>query len=128
MKKLTQWLFTLLGAMVSFSNAYADHLTSKYLFSARLDGAQQVPMVSTNAVGVTTLYLSDNRDTLCIRGTYTGISGGITGLHIHEGPMGTNGPVVLDLMSYVSGNDRVEAVITGSSLTASLIQKMLDGQ
>ncbi|HYD19829.1 MAG TPA: CHRD domain-containing protein [Flavipsychrobacter sp.] len=128
MKKLTQWLFTLLGAMVSFSNVYADHLTSKYLFAARMDGAQEVPAVTTNAIGLTTFYLSNNRDTLCIRGTFTGLSGGITAAHIHDGAMGVSGPPVIDLSSYISLDDRVEAVITGSSLTASLIAKMFNNE
>lgn len=124
MRKFTLLLFTLLG-LLGTHQAEADHLTSKYLFAARMDGMQEVPMVTTNAVGLVTFYVSEGRDTICIRGTFTGLSGAIEGAHIHEAPMGMNGGVVLDLDPYITGN-RIEAVLTGSSLTPAFIATMFN--
>lgn len=107
--------------------AYADHLSGKYLFAARMNGAQQVPSVTTNALGLGIFHLNDTRDTLCFEMTATGLSGAITGIHIHEGATGVNGGVLVDLMPYQSGN-RIKGTISGSTLTPSLVQKMFAGQ
>lgn len=116
-------LFVAFGMSVQ---AYAGHLSGYLQFSARMNGANEVPAVSTNALGVSSLILSENRDSLCITINATGLSGAIDGIHIHEGAVGTNGAVVLDLSSFVVGN-QVIGVITGAQLTSSLIEKMLNG-
>ena len=94
---------------------FADHLTAKYLFAARMNGANEVPAVSTNALGLGTFYLNDTRDTMCFEMTATGLSGAITGIHIHDGAAGTNGPVLVDLTPFVSGN-RIKGTLNGSAL------------
>lgn len=126
MRSYTKLLCTAVTALFALQ-AQADHLTDKYLFAARMNGAQEVPAVSTNAVGLATFYLNDTRDTLCVEMTATGLSGAITGIHIHEGAMGANGGVVADMMPYLSGN-RLKGTITGSTLSSSFIAKMFNGQ
>lgn len=126
MRSYTKLLCTAVTALFSLQ-AQADHLTDKYLFAARMNGAQEVPAVSTNALGLATFYLNDTRDTLCVEMTATGLSGAITGIHIHEGAMGANGGVVADMMPYLSGN-RLKGTITGSTLSSSFIAKMFNGQ
>lgn len=127
MKNCTRVLSILLLALVFSNISYADHLSGKFLFAARMNGGQEVPAVTTNALGLATFYLNDERDTLCFEMTATGLSGAITGIHIHDGAAGSNGPVLIDMMPYLTGN-RLKGTLTGSSLTSSLITKMFSGQ
>jgi len=126
MQKFTRYLATAIVALCFNLQASADHLTSKYLFAARMNGGQEVPAVATTALGLTTLNLNAHRDSICIEATFTGLSGPITGVHIHDGMPGMNGGVVLDLMPYLSGN-MLKGTIGGSTITAQLIRKMFEG-
>lgn len=92
-------------------------------FVASLSGAQEVPPVTTNGVGIGTFNLSQRQDKLKFRVVVGGLSGPITATHFHSGAAGTAGPVVLDLMPYLSGN-----VIEGEvEPTPALVQAMLAG-
>ncbi len=126
MKKFTKTALLMAGALIIALQSYADHLTAKYLFAARLNGGQEVPAVSANALGVATLYVNDGRDTVCLEMTATGLSGAITGIHIHQGAMGANGPVLLDLMPYLNGN-HVKATLSGAAVTPQLLTAMFGG-
>ncbi|MCB0696501.1 MAG: CHRD domain-containing protein [Chitinophagaceae bacterium] len=108
-------------------NTYADHLSGKFLFAARMNGAQEVPAVSTNALGLATFYLNDERDTLCFEMTATNLSGPITGIHIHEASMGANGSVVVNMMPYMMGN-HLKGTLTGTTLSSSFVEKLFAGQ
>ena len=127
MKK--QLLFTGLLSLALFTgNGFAQKSNKHLLISAKLDGDQQVPTaIITPAVGVGGFMLNATRDTLCINVSVNGLSGSITGAHIHEGAMGTNGGVVVDLSTFVKGN-RIVGSITGSTLTSVLLDKMLKGK
>lgn len=124
MKTLNTLLLT--SALLASVQGMADHLQAHLAFSAKLDGAQEVPQVMTNAQGVASLTLNSTRDTLCIRGNFTGLSGSIMGAHIHDGVAGTNGPVLIDLTSSVMGN-QLSATITGASITPSIIAAHVEG-
>lgn len=127
MKKfLLREVLVLCLSFLSF-NLFAGHLSGFLQFSARLNGSQEVPAVSTNALGVASFILSENRDSLCVNFSATGLSGMIDGMHIHDGLPGINGGVVLDLSSMVTGN-QATGVITGTQLTTTIIEKMLNGQ
>lgn len=125
MKKLNI-LSLLIMLCFSATQSYADHLSSQYLFAARLNGAQEVPAVNTNAVGVATFFLNNSRDTLCIKATFNGLSGAVTSSHIHEALAGSNGGVVIDLTNNINGN-MLSATLTGAALTPEVIAKMLSG-
>ncbi|WBA42649.1 CHRD domain-containing protein [Hymenobacter canadensis] len=93
-------------------------------FVASLSGAQEVPPVTTNGVGVGTFNLAQSQDKLKFRVVVGGLSGPITMCHFHQGAAGAAGPVVLDLMSFVSGN-----VIEGEvAPTPAIVTAMLAGQ
>lgn len=126
MKRILQLTTVAIAALLMTQTAKADHLSAKYLFAARMNGGQEVPAVTTNALGLATFYLNATQDTLCVEMTATGLSGSITGIHIHDGAAGTNGTVVVDMMPYLSGN-RLKGTITGASLTPSLLAKMFAG-
>lgn len=123
MRTFTRLMSVVMITLLFTTTASADHLSAKYLFAARMNGGQEVPAVSTNALGLGFFYLNDTRDTLCFEMTATGLSGAISGIHIHDGAAGTNGPVLVDMTTYVMGN-RIKGTLSGSALTTSLIQKM----
>ncbi|HHG86440.1 MAG TPA: CHRD domain-containing protein, partial [Bacteroidetes bacterium] len=89
----------------------------------KIDGAQTVPNVTTNASGVATLVLNATRDSLCVNLATTGLSGAITGLHIHEGAPGATGGVVVAFTADVVGN-RVNTKIPVTDLD---MKKLMDG-
>jgi CHRD domain/Secretion system C-terminal sorting domain len=93
-------------------------------FVASLSGAQEVPPVTTNGVGIGTFNLSQSRDKLKFRVVVGGLSGPITSCHFHQGAAGVAGPVVLDLLSFVSGNV-IEGEVTP---TPAIVTAMLAGQ
>lgn len=127
MKNYTRLITMALTALLFSFNAKADHLSGKYLFAARMNGGQEVPAVTTNALGLATFYLNDTRDTMCFEMSATGLSGAITGIHIHDGAAGINGSVLVNMMPYLDGN-MLKGMVTGSTLSSSLVQKMFAGE
>ena len=105
----------------------AAHLSESLLITAKLSGSQSVPPITTSASGVASFRLNATQDTMCIDIITMGLSGEITGIHIHEGAMGTSGAVVLSLTPHINGN-RISAMITGSDLSADKIAKYLSQQ
>ncbi|MBD2715003.1 CHRD domain-containing protein [Microvirga sp. STR05] len=93
-------------------------------FVASLSGAQEVPPVTTAAVGIGTFNLAQNQDKLKFRVVVAGLSGPITMAHFHQGATGVAGPVVLDLMPFVAGNV-IEGEVTP---TPAIVTAMLAGQ
>lgn len=98
-------------------------------FTAALTGSQEVPSVSTSASGSARLHLNPLQDTVTIQVTTSGLSGPITGAHLHSGIAGQNGPVVKGLQ--IRGD-----VVTGTwrendnqmPLTDSLRNALLNGE
>lgn len=125
MKKFTKSILVLIGLATSFS-ASATHLRDQILLSARMNGAQETPSIVTNAVGVTAFSLNSTHDTLCVKMTVAGLSGSITGAHIHMGALGVSGPVLFNLSTFVSGTSAA-FIITGNNLTSALLSEYLKG-
>lgn len=125
MKKITNKLlfgFSLLSALTAQASLLQDHL----LITAKLDGAQQVPAVTTNALGVASFSLNASRDTMCVSVTVNGLSGAIMSAHVHEGAVGVSGGVITDLSTFISGN-HINGILTGANLTTAMIAKYLSG-
>ena len=77
----------------------------------RLDGSQEVPPVTTSAYGTGTVNIATDRS---VTATISVIDMTPTAAHIHEGAVGTNGPVVVPLRK-ISENAFVAA--DGARLT-----------
>lgn len=122
--------FLQLTTAVLFSSitslSFATHLGANLLFSARLDGAQEVPSVTTNAIGVGSFMLNEARTELCVNVAVNGLSGPITGAHIHKGAIGVSGGVEVDLSAGLSGN-QIKLKIFGAMLTSSLLADLING-
>jgi hypothetical protein len=90
-------------------------------FRAVLTGSQEVPPVETRASGAATLRLNADRSL-----TYTVVtSGPITAFaaHIHDGPPGTNGPILY----FLNGGPRTWEGTT-PPLTSEQQAKLLNGE
>lgn len=120
MRKNFYLLFMLL---VSGFAVNAGHLTNNLYFSAKLAGSNLVPPVTTTASGVAVFTLNGTYDSLCINIATTGLSGPITGLHIHEGPAGSNGGVLVNFSDDVIEN-KVNTMIPLSDID---METLLEG-
>ena len=107
--------------------ASADHLRAHLLLTARLSGDQETPAVSTNAQGVAGFTLNETRDTLFVQAAFSGLSGAITGAHVHEGAVGVAGSIITSLVPMVRGN-RLSGFLTGADITPAKLAKYLRGQ
>ncbi len=65
--------------------------------SANLTGTQEVPPNTSSAAGTATLNINEDRTQIDFTlNVTTALSGNIREAHIHIGPPGVNGPIVLD--------------------------------
>lgn len=76
-----------------------------------LQGSQEVPAVSTTASGSGVITILPDR---AVSGSITTSGITATGAHIHEGPAGTNGPVIVPL---TKTSDNLWSVPSGAKLT-----------
>ena len=106
--------------------AAADHLRAYLLMSARLNGAQETPALATNAQGVASFTLNETRDTLFVQAAFSGLSGPITGAHVHEGAVGVAGNIIISLVPMVRGN-RLSGFLTGADISKDKLAKFLRG-
>jgi Cu/Zn superoxide dismutase len=90
-------------------------LETDWSFASTINGAQETPAINTNAFGLGVFNLAQHGGTLQFHIVASGLSGAITGAHLHMGAMGIGGGVVVDLSTYVNGN-----VISGSIDTSSI--------
>ncbi len=123
MKKLYKCL---LGIMfLSLSTAvFAGNKDGRILVSARLNGAQEVPAVTTIAKGLVTFMIEEDYKTVTIHGVFDSLSGPVAACHFHIGTAGVSGGVTLDLFSLVKGN-RILGKIT---LTPALLANIMSGK
>jgi Cu/Zn superoxide dismutase len=104
-------------------------LTPGAVFTAKLDGAQEVPAVTTTASGTGTFVLSANASQLSYNITVNGLSGPITGAHFHNGAAGVAGGVVKNIS--FTNNTSSGVWSTGDAtqpLTDSLLSELLRGR
>ncbi|HCN36749.1 MAG TPA: hypothetical protein DIS94_03435 [Bacteroidetes bacterium] len=117
--------FLMIFSIFIINSAYSAHAN----FTANLTGSQENPPVTTTASGTGAFTLT-NSNGLNFSITVNGLSGAITGAHFHFGEVKTNGPVVKDITTFISGN-----TIKGSwkstdtqPLNDSLIKALLTGK
>ncbi len=103
--------------------------TQNKIYSVLLEGNQEVPAVNTDAKGSAWVMISPDHSQVTVKGYAHGLSGVITGAHIHAGPLGLSGPVLKPLV--VNGNvyeltwtatDAVEP------LTEEKVKKLMNGE
>ena len=93
------------------------------LFPIYLSGAEEVPAVTTTATGVAWASLNADGSALTLTGSVHGLSGPITGSHIHRGAKGSNGNVLKDVV--VNGS-RLSLTWTRTDSSNALTPGVLD--
>jgi CHRD domain len=72
-------------------------VSTNQLFVANLNGANQVPPTVTPATGTVFIIFNADQSAITIFGSATGLLGGVTAAHLHNGAAGVNGPVAQDV-------------------------------
>ncbi len=97
------------------------------LLQAALSGANEVPPVGTAATGLGVFDLTRHIGNLDFGMDVTGIPSA-TGAHIHEAPIGVNGPVIFDLLAAGGGALGTATTLSGAvSLSATQAITLLNG-
>jgi len=104
-----------LGLGIACSGAYAQSM------KVTLTGSQEVPPVMTSASGVGAIMVAPDGS---VSGTITttGMEG--TMAHIHEAPMGQNGPVIVPFSKTA---DNVWSAPAGAKLSEAQLQSLKSG-
>ena len=87
-----------------------------------LDGASEVPAVTTSATGNATVDIKSDRS-VTVLVTVSGMTA--TASHIHEGAAGTNGPVIVP---FVKTGDNTFAAAEGAKLTEAQYESYKAGK
>jgi hypothetical protein len=94
-------------------------------FDATLDGAQEVPPVATAGTGKAELHFNERTLTLQWTVTYSGLSGPVTGAHIH-GPAGPGQNAGIRIP--FTGNLNVSPIRGEAKLTPQQANELTAGQ
>ena len=112
-----------LGLLVLAGTAFA-----KEFKTGGLSGAEEVPARDTNARGNALFEISDDGLTISFKLIVANIDN-VVAAHIHIGPAGVNGPVVLFLYGNVpAGGGPINGVISDGTATAANLVGPLAGQ
>src|SRR5262245_3304419 len=77
---------------------------AQVMFTATLNGANEVPPQPTTATGTGTFTLNAAQTQLSFNVAYTGLSGtSLSGAHFHNAVIGVNGPIVKPIQSFPPG-------------------------
>lgn len=106
---------------LGLSISVASLAVSAQSMRVTLTGAQEVPPVMTSASGVGSIMVSPDGS---LSGTITtnGVEG--TMAHIHEAPMGQNGPVIVP---FTKTSDHVWSAPAGAKLSDAQLQSLKSG-
>ncbi|MFO7857068.1 MAG: CHRD domain-containing protein [Paracoccaceae bacterium] len=111
----------LAGAIAFAATGGAQALT---LYKAFLDGAQEVPPVTTSATGFALLGLVDTQDRLSLEMTVEGIViDDVLGIHIHAAPAGANGSIAFSVYGAGIGTTDPDTVVTPAAGGFSLVSE-----
>lgn len=96
-------------------------------FDAMLDTMQQnAPVMVGNGMGVGLFKLNYAMDTLWYNIIVDGLTGPITAIHMHDGIVGMDGGVMVDMSSGINGN-QVKGMILVGDLPQPRVAKLLRG-
>lgn len=102
-------------------------LETDYSFVAHLNGNQEVPASGSTAYGLAIIKLNFDSSKMKIDMMVDGLTGSITGVHLHLGGEGVIGPVAVDLTEFVDGK-LIQGTVDSSdflSITDSLISGLV---
>ena len=102
---------------------FDPNFSDDILVASRLLGSNEVPAVVTNAIGVATVTFNDTYTEATLNVTVSNLSSAFTGIHIHNGIAGENGPVLFDFTgTFVEGRSTSTFTVSKEDVAA-----MIDG-
>ncbi|MEO6190051.1 MAG: CHRD domain-containing protein [Saprospiraceae bacterium] len=108
-------------ALLFLLNFQVKAENGQMLFVAELSTIKQVPGILGDALGLVTFLLSEDGKEINIHGSFTKLSGNVTGCHIHLGDENSNGPVIIDLSSFITGNRIKGRIATPPNFVANAV-------
>ena len=104
------------------ANGQSDVITDfgAQYYSATMNGAQETPPNAETGTGVGSFWLNRANTTLTTNITIAGLTGNITGLHIHQAPPGVAGAIIFPLSTAgitTSGTSSQALAITAGQIT-----------
>ena len=98
--------------------------------SAQINGAQEVPPVTTSALGFGAFTLNGEGTELAFQINVAGLSGPIVAAHFHNNAIGRNGPVKRTLTNDFTGNNASGSWKSSDAeaLTSDLVVELLAGR
>lgn len=97
----------------------------QFFFYATLKGAEAVPAVPSDGIGMVTLLFNADLDTIHVTGMLLNLEGALNGLQLHVGARGAEGPAVADLFPLVIGRKIDGKVPVTPGLAAQLFQNRI---
>ena len=94
-------------------------MDDKIPFDALLNGAQEVPAVTTTAMGLASIKLNTTLDTLWYDVVVNGLAAQASAAHFHNGIVGVAGSVVYNISADINGN-RITGMATGANISPLL--------
>jgi len=124
MRKALRFVFIVAALLFIHQSAQAQ-----IHFTAKLDGAQEVPPVTTTATGTGTFTLNSTGTELAYHITFAGLSGSLAASHFHNGPAGVAAGVVRAIT--FTGNTAAgvwKSTDATQPLTDALVKELLSGR
>lgn len=106
------------GGYSGSSSTGSSYMAPSSNFAAQLSAANETPPVSTMGSGTVALTL--NGSTMNYAVYATGLSGNATGAHIHIGPVGQAGPIVVDFAAITPPPAGTTTTFAGSFTAANI--------
>lgn len=111
----------IIKALVGLCFGMASLTVSAQSMNVTLAGSQEVPPVTTSASGKGSIMVGPDGS---VSGSVTTSGVDATMAHIHEAPMGQNGPVIVP---FAKTADNVWSVPAGAKLTTAQLQSLKSG-
>ena len=131
---MTKVRMFLLGSLIALFGAGVAAAIESFNFNSPMDGGQEVPPRSTPASGNAIYRLNDEETAIRYRLIVEDITN-VVQAHIHAGPRGSNGPIVVWLFPSTAareplpgGGGPIEGVIARGTITAADLVGPLSGQ
>lgn len=112
-----------LFSLANLNSAFAQ--TETEAFTAMLTGGEEVPPVTTESTGVATLNVT-GPESIDYSVNVTGMDK-VTAAHIHSGPTGENGEVIVTLFKADSPTGEISGNLANGTITGSSLEGQMQG-